>query len=569
MKTTSLLARHGLFGARHRITCLWLAWGAAVFLAANTQAAPYTNRWVWIFGWGLGRDSDVAEISRVLTTAGQHGFNGAVLSSGLDTLCQQSPDYFRRLAQVQAACETNHLELIPAIFSVGYGGGLLAHDRNLAEGLPVVDAPFVARGGEARLDSTNSARVRNGGFEEHTAHKFTGFAFCDQPGEISFADSEVKHSGAAAVRLENFTANPHGHGRVMQSVAVTPNRCYRFEVWVKTQDLRPANSFRLLALAGGRDIAPREFRLPATTEWRPLVMLFNSLNHTQVNLYAGLWGGHAGKVWLDDWRLEEVGPVNVLRRPGTPVSVRGAESGTVYTEGADYAPLRDPQLQPWRQDKPALALKLPPGTRIKEGERLLVSWYHSMLLNDSQVTACMGEPATGEIFDHEARLLVERLHPRHVLLNMDEVRMGGTCRACQGRNLGELLGQCVTRQVTALRRYAPDVQVAVWSDMLDPNHNAHGNYYLAEGDFTGSWNHVPKDLLIAVWGGEPREKSLRFFAGQGFHTLVSCYYDADNLNDVEAWLRLARDIPRVDGFMYTPWEKKYSLLPAFGDLLQR
>ena len=104
--------------------------------------------------------------------------------------------------------------------------------------------------------------------------------------------------------------------------------------------------------------------------------------------------------------------------------------------------------------------------------------------------------------------------------------------------------------------------------MFDPNHNAHGDYYLVEGDYTGSWRHIPKDLVIAVWGGSPREKSLRFFADGGWRTLVACYYDADNLDEVKAWLTLAKPLPSVTGFMYTPWEKKYALLPAFGDLIQ-
>jgi hypothetical protein len=105
--------------------------------------------------------------------------------------------------------------------------------------------------------------------------------------------------------------------------------------------------------------------------------------------------------------------------------------------------------------------------------------------------------------------------------------------------------------------------------MFDPNHNAHGNYYLVDGDFTGSWKHLPKDLVIAVWGGEPREKSLSFFAKEGFPTLVACYYDADDLNDVKGWLQAARPLSNVRGFMYTPWQKKYSLLPAFGDLVKQ
>jgi hypothetical protein len=48
---------------------------------------------------------------------------------------------------------------------------------------------------------------------------------------------------------------------------------------------------------------------------------------------------------------------------------------------------------------------------------------------------------------------------------------------------------------------------------------------------------------------------------------VACYYDAENLDDVEAWILLARQTPNVRGFMYTPWHKKYALLPPFGNLL--
>ena len=206
-----------------KMTCL-LAWLCA--LVRLSGAEPYADRFVWVFGWGLGKDSDVAEISRVLQTAGQHGFNGAVVSFGLDTLCKQSADYFRRLNEVQQACEQNRLELIPAVFSVGYGGGILAHDRNLAEGLPVEDAPFLVRAGEARLVTSNAVQIVNGGFEDYSGNRFQGFDFHDQPGEISFVDTQVKHSGKASLRLENFTANPHGHGRVMQTVRVVPHRCY-------------------------------------------------------------------------------------------------------------------------------------------------------------------------------------------------------------------------------------------------------------------------------------------------------------------------------------------------------
>ncbi|SPE62459.1 putative glycosyl hydrolase [Verrucomicrobia bacterium] len=519
------------------------------------------------FGWGLDKDSDVAEISRVLDTAGRHGLNGAMVSFGLDSLYQKSPDYFRRLEEVQRACERDRLELIPAIFSIGYGGGVLAHDPNLAEGLPVEDAPFVARGAEARFVEDKSVQLVNGGFEDWEGKKLKGFTFHDQPGEISFKDTQVKHGGAASLRLENFTANSYGHGRVMQKVRVHPHRCYRVTLWAKTEGLEPSSAFRTLVLAGERELAPREFNLPSTSDWRKLTFVFNSLGYDELSIYAGLWGGKSGNVWLDDWNLEEIGPVNVLRRPGTPVNVRSEDGATTYIEGKDFLPLQDSNPHPWRDDGPALPLKLAHGSRIQEGDRLRVSWYHSMLIHDSQITVCMAEPALYEIFDQESRLLAKHLHPRKVLLSMDEIRMGGTCQACRGRNMGELLGECLSRQALIVHRYCPEAQIYVWSDMLDPNHNAHGNYFLVEGDFTGSWEHVPKDLVVAVWGGEPRQKSLQFFAAHGFRTLVACYYDADDLRDVKSWMDLALKTAKVTGFMYTPWERKYSLLPDFGDLL--
>lgn len=540
-----------------------------VVLGVLTQGVTQMNqdRFVWIFGWGLRGDNDVAEITRILETAAKHKYNGAVLSAGLDSLCKQSPEYFRRLEEVKKACERNGLELIPSVFSVGYGGGTLGHNRHLAEGLPVTDAPFVVKNGEAQIAPDPNVRIVNGDFEQFQGNQFKGYSFHDQPGEVSFADTQVAHGGKASLRMENFKANQHGHGRVSQEIAVKPHRCYRVTIWVKTEGLQPSGSFRVQVLAGNRSLAPRTFNVPSTSDWRKLTMIFNSLNLDKVRLYAGVWGGREGKFWLDDWTIEEVGPINVLRRPGTPVIVKSEDGSVTYEEGKDYAPLQDPEYSPYRVERDAPPLRILPGSRIKDGQSLRVSWYHPMVIHDSQVTICMAEPEVYEIWDHEAKLLAEKLRPRRILLNMDEVRMGGTCVACRGKDMAKLLGECITKQVQILRRHNPNAEIYIWSDMLDPNHNAHGDYYLVEGDFTGSWNHVPKDLIIAVWGGAPREKSLKFFSEQGFRTLVACYYDANNLDTTKGWLQLAKQTPNVRGFMYTTWERKYALVPEFGDLV--
>lgn len=530
------------------------------------QAAPLTDRFVWVFGWDLGEDKSVAEVTRLLERASQHGINGAVFS-GFDALEKDSPEKLQRLERLREVCEKKHLEFIPSVFSIGYGGGFLAINRNLAEGVPVNGATFVVENGRARMIPDSAAKIVNGDFESYKGNKLSGFDFNDQPGEISFIDTKVKHGGNSALRFEHFTANEYGHGRIMQKVKVTPHRSYRLTLWVKTEQLQPKGCFHILVLAKGREIAPREFDVPSTTDWRKITMLFNSLDFDNVMVYAGVWEAREGRFWLDDCSLEEVGPVNALRRPGTPFQVQSRDGSATFTEGKDYILKMDP-LNPWRDDGEPAKIQIPAGSRIHNGDVLSVDWFHSMVIHNSQVTVCMGEPEVYAIIDREAKILAERFHPKRVLLSMDEVRMGGTCNACRGKNMAELMGQCVSKQAECIRHYNPGTQIYVWSDMFDPKHNAKPDYYLVKGDFTGSWNYLPKDIIIAVWGREPRVENMRFFSAHGFETLGACYYDADDLKDVKGWLDLVQKTPKARGLMYTPWERKYSLLPEFGDLVR-
>lgn len=78
-------------------------------LANVATAAPYADRLVWVFGWNLDSDGDVAEVTKVLDAAGKAGLNGAVVTFGLDTLCKKTPAFFQRLGQVQQVCERSKL----------------------------------------------------------------------------------------------------------------------------------------------------------------------------------------------------------------------------------------------------------------------------------------------------------------------------------------------------------------------------------------------------------------------------------------------------------------------------
>ena len=528
----------------------------------------FRDRFLWLFGFNFTNDKDIDRITSLIEIASKNNYNG-VMISGLDSLCKQSDRYFENLKKIKSLCEKYNIELIPAVFSIGYGGGVLSHDRNLAEGVPVKDALFQVKGNKAVFVPEGNVEISNGGFEMYEGNRVIGYRFHDEPGKISFVDTTVKHNGNASLRFENFSHSQYGNGRIMQEIKVIPYRCYKVSIWVKTENLKPAGNFRLLVLGGNRDIAPRSFNLPSTTDWRKLTMVFNSMEFSQLKLYAGIWAGREGKFWIDDWKIEEVGLYNVLRRPGTPVVVKSSDSNIVYEEGKDYEKIIDPYMNPYRKDfdYPQPDIRILPEGKIKENEYLRVSWYHPILIYDSQVTVCMAEPALYEIFDHEAKLLWEKIKYKKVMLNTDEIRMGGTCKACEGKDMAKLLGDCVKKQVEILRKYNPEVEVYVWSDMFDPGHNAKSDYYLVKGDFTGSWNYIPKDIIITVWGGKAREKSLKFFSENGFRILIANYYDADDLNDAKEWLEISKNIQGIQGFMYTTWEQKYQLITDFSKLI--
>jgi hypothetical protein len=119
----------------------------------------------------------------------------------------------------------------------------------------------------------------------------------------------------------------------------------------------------------------------------------------------------------------------------------------------------------------------------------------------------------------------------------------------------------------------PEAEVFIWSDMFDPHHNGQQDkgeyYYLVDGRFNGAWTHIPKDMVMGVWGRRVREKSLEHFSQQGFRVLVAAYYDADDLDDVAGWLDALEATPGSRGIMYTTWLDKYELLGEFGDLISQ
>jgi hypothetical protein len=564
-----------------------LSLAASVLVLAFTAPAcaadepRYEKRWFYAM-YNLQVEQSANDVIALIDRAAKAGYNGMVVADYKLNVLDRVPDfYFKNVARVRAAAEKAHIELVPAVFGIGYSNGLLAHDPNLAEGLPVEGAIFVAgKNGEAAHLPDRKTQLVNGDLERTKGDVFTGFGFQDDPGKASFADHQIAHHGKVSCRMQDTSkTSSSGNCRLIQKVQVQPHRAYRFSCWARTRDLGAPGNFHLTVLGApdGRSLTFQEGGIDPTMDWRQIDVVFNSLDQREINVYAGLWGGTSGTLWIDELAVEELPLVNVLRREGCPFAVTSADGKTTYEEGRDYAPVADPKLGqvPYAGEydfrHEGAKLRLAKGSRIRAGDRLKVSWYHPVLTHGSQIMCCLSEPKVYDILREQARRVNELLKPKTYLMSHDEIRVANWCRACQSRKMspGALLADNVRRCTEILKQSNPSAEVLVWSDMFDPHHNAVKNYYLVNGSLEGSWEGLDAGVGIANWNGGKAAESLRFFAGRGHRQVIAGYYDVDDLSNFTHWDSAARGVPKVEGFMYTTWGAKYGLLEAYGKAMAR
>lgn len=546
----------------------------------SADVPPYGERWVYV-ATNLLVDENVPKVLDLMERASKAGYTAIQLNDYKLSFLERMPErYFANVKKVRDAAERLKLEIIPSAFPIGYSGGLLSHDANLAEGLPA-ESVVVVRGGKGTVEGAAEQRLKNGALEDTRSgrdHQFDGFSFQDDPGVATFADQEVhRPGGKISCRIDaGAKGRPSdSNARLIQRVEVRPRGCYRLSGWVKTREFGPTGSFRLLAIGdgeGGRPLSFHEGGLESTQDWKPIEVVFNSLDRTAVNIYAGVWGPGEGSLWLDDLKLEEVPLTNLLRRPGCPLVVASEDGSRVYEEGRDFEPLIDPSLGqvPWAGEfefgHEAPILKLKAGSRIREGARLKISWYHPVITHGFQVACCLSEPKVYEILEDQAKRIVELFHPKTLFMSHDELRVANWCRACADRKLtpGQLLADNARRCVDIVRKIDPKLRVAIWSDMFDPHHNAVDGYYLVNGTLAGSWEGLPKEVVIANWNSGKAAESLKFFADRGNPQVIAGYYDVGNMSNFDAWKTSAQGVPGVVGFMYTTWSQDYRLLEDYG-----
>lgn len=547
-----------------------------LLVSATTQigaAEKLARRWVYL-QTNLQVKENAAKAEELLKRAKAAGYNGVVLADFKHNVLDRVPDwYFDHARQFKKLADELKIEIIPTVAPFGYSDGLLAHDPNLAEGIPVREAPFVVKNGRAELASELVDPLPGGGFETHKNHLVAGWSFQDGPGESSFVDTDEKHGGQSSLRWETPAGKQEAvNFRVSRVMKVAPWRQFHACVWIKTDDWQSASAVRLFAMGSdGRELSFSNLGVKRTQDWTRHDVVFNSLANEVIRIYCGTWGGRGGKLWMDDLTLEETAFVNLLRRDGCELTVVG-ENGAPYEEGRDFERLVDPKMgnveypgtyEVWHQPP---TLTLTKGSRIREGERLLVNFSHTALIYDGQVVCCLAHPNVFEILEDQVSRVQKIYNAKTLFLSHDEIRLANWCGSCrkEGRDAGELLADNMRRCVEIVRKVSPDAELCVWSDMFDPYHNARKDFYLVNGDLAGSWEGLPEGMSLVNWNHGAAKESLPFFANRGHRQVLSGYYDSD-ARSIAGWLKQGEGLEGIDGAMYTTWQDDFSGLEAFAD----
>ncbi|MBV9035376.1 MAG: hypothetical protein JO182_12885 [Acidobacteriaceae bacterium] len=234
---------------------------------------------------------------------------------------------------------------------------------------------------------------------------------------------------------------------------------------------------------------------------------------------------------------------------------------------------KNPFTDDYHQPTP---ITLPPGTRLKPGQKVLVDYYAvTTVPGMHSVSMCLTDPASIQWVAANGRA-IHQLFPvdSGLVLGYDEIRQANSCGSCRKQHLsaGQLLAWSVGRTMETYDSVAPGHPFYTWNDMFDPYQNAHANYFYVEGDLAGSWTGVPANVTIMNWNLDHLRDSLLWFSGTDTRQptqhaqIIAGYYDTGNgPAAAQGELQAASGVPGILGLMYTTWNDDYSQLASFAN----
>ncbi|MGC8559767.1 MAG: hypothetical protein ACP5O1_03720 [Phycisphaerae bacterium] len=504
------------------------------------QREPKLQLWLYC-STNLLVHENVIKTEQLWRTAAHDGYSHILLNdskfSHLPLLGSSLRRYTQNVRRVRVLAKHLHLTLVPAVCPIGYSNDLLALKPSLAAGLPVKSVPFVVR---------------------HQVASVLPEPKYDLPPRPPWMDSDIQFSHGEA-----RTINPPGNARLVFSLAVHPFWAYHLRVWIRTKSFTGRPHIEVLAGRHNKNLQHEDLAVARTQTWRRYDVVFDSLKHHHVRIYLGTWGAARGELAWKDWSLQVAGLVNPLSRPGAPTRVAGFRPGVDYIVPHDPLLGRDPypgEYSAWHHPVAIRFIKpVPDGTVVK------VSWYYPPIIYGGEVAGDIQSHAFLHLLADQAAYVRSMFHSHHYMLSIDELRVMGWDHAVAGDGAA---GRILARTTEYCRRLFSGDRLYTWSDMFDPLHNARKHYFLVHGSLRGSWRGLGRRMVIINWNSGHKRRSLEFFSRRGNKQIIAAYYDAP-LSHTRNWLRAARGITGVIGFMYTTWRGDYRQMSAFARLVSR
>ena len=146
-------------------------------------AGQYEDRWFYV-SRSLTKQEHVREIANIVKTAKAADLNGMLFACGVERWNNWPADRRKRLVEVKHLCDAAGIEIIPIVWSVGYGG----HDPAYAAALPCTGMKFTAKGGKAVFAGGGACEFANPGFDDPT----------EKPNRAPGWDGEIRRQRAWA-----------------------------------------------------------------------------------------------------------------------------------------------------------------------------------------------------------------------------------------------------------------------------------------------------------------------------------------------------------------------------------
>jgi len=425
------------------------------------------RRWVYFYE-NIDNDSTVTIFEDVARRAAAKLYNGIILGGGSTAFRVSTGENARdNIVEIYRIARAHGLDLIPSAFQLGSAYDIAYYSSDLihyVEGALVRGTTFrvteTSDGGLVavhvpeidylyKFDQTymygDTELFSTEGYDAITSVSGT------KMGTMSFPDHSVGRTDSSSLRIENLHLNNPAALHVY--LKTTPRRSYKFSVWVKTEGLNSSDLRMYVEEGSGpymwRTFVHNDVSIPKTGDWQKVEFGFNSMDMDRVIIVVGIYGATTGKIWFDDMEIEEVGLLNVLRRPGTPVTVRDKDDATLYVEGTDYGYISDPYITMssyrylYNHDEPTIEI-LDGGRIAQKFEQtgdveLSVDFYHG--LKADSYYPCLSEPRVYAAYAEQYEILCAALPHDKLLIGIDEIRVAANCMwlvrigACRRRRL--------------------------------------------------------------------------------------------------------------------------------------